>query len=111
MPVIHRPLTGHKDWRELSFYRAYADLALHNIDENRRFEAIVVCCVGLDVLLNTIVDRLLRVSSHRLDNSQTKLLQAIQNKRLTGGAILNQFQRAGVLDKRLLAALIRLNGE
>jgi hypothetical protein len=111
MGIIRRPLTGNRYWKEVSFYRAYADLARINLNEDRYFESIVLCCIGLDVLLNTIAERLIEADSHSLDPRQRRLLQGLRSNQATGGLILKQFQMAYVLDQRFLKALSQLNNQ
>ena len=111
MGIIRRPLTGNRYWKEISLYRAYADLARENLIEGRKFESVLVCCISLDVLLNTIVDRLLNAGPAGLDRHQNHALQGIQNKSTMAGIILQKFQDAHVLDKRLLDAFNKLNRE
>lgn len=113
MAIIRHPLSGHKTLEEVSLYRAYADLAYSNLREDRYFEAIVVCCIGLDVLLNTMLDRLLLFSSSKLDSCQKEILQSMQDQKdpLTAGGIIRLLRMACVLPKRLLGGLERLNQE
>jgi len=109
MTIVNHPLSPGKGWCDVSLYRAYADLAHENFDAGRYFEAIVVCSVGLDILLNTLPDRLLTHSLSRLDHCQQLLISNIENNPMTGGAILRQLRLANVLNRRLAQALDRLN--
>lgn len=111
MSAIRYPLSGGKGFREVSLYKAYVDNARQNLADGHFFEAILVCSVGLDVLLNTLPDRLLLFSSSKLDDCQKKILDDIEQRELTAGAILKQREIACVLDKRLLRALKALNAE
>jgi len=68
MAVIRYPLSGGRGLKEVSLYRDYAFKAWENLQEEHFFEAILVCSVGLNVLLNALPDRLLLFSSSKLDN-------------------------------------------
>ena len=109
MAIIRRPLSPGSGWQDVSFYRSYADSALENISEDRHFEAAVVCCIGLDVLLSTMPDRLLQFSSSKLDLCQIEILREIQKQNLTAGGVLSKLRLACVLDKKLSQALDQLN--
>lgn len=111
MAIIRHPLSGGKGIEEVSLYRAYCDLARENLQEKRHFEAILVCGVGLDVLLNTLPLRLLEFSNSRLGACQKEILRSIQNQTLTAGALIAEFQKACILEARLVRALQRLNAE
>jgi len=111
MGIIRRPLTGNRYWKEVSFYRAYADLARVNLIEERNFESVLVCCIGLDVLLNTIVDRLVNGGYAGLNSHQKQILQGLQSTSTTAGIILQKFRQSHVLDFRLLNAFDNLNRE
>ena len=109
MAIIRRPLSPGSGWQDVSLYRSYADLALENINRDRHFEAAVVCCIGLDVLLNTMPDRLLQFNSSKLDLCQKEVLREIQNTNLTAGGVLSRLRMACVLDRRLWQTLDQLN--
>jgi hypothetical protein len=109
--AIRHPLSGGKEFREVSLYKAYADTARQNLKDGNFFEAILVCSVGLDVLLNALPDRLLLFSSSKLDDCQKRILQNIEKRELTAGRILKQLELACVLDNRLLRAMKALNAE
>jgi hypothetical protein len=111
MGIILQPLTGNRYWKEVSFYRAYADLARDNLINGRNFEAVIVCCIGLDVLINTIVDRLLHGEHPGLSPEQKQILQELQRRSIMSGIILQKFQEGRVLHKRLLVAFHKLNSE
>jgi hypothetical protein len=51
MGTIRHPLSGGREFREVSLYKAYADNARQNLENGHFFEAILVCSVGFDVLL------------------------------------------------------------
>jgi hypothetical protein len=109
MAVTNRPLSPGKGWREVSIYRDYADRARMNLIEDRYFETIVICCIGIDVLLNALPDRLLVFSSEKLTDCQKEVLRSIQSILPTAGAIIGRLEMACVLDRRLLRALKELN--
>ena len=111
MAVIRYPLSGGKEFREESMYSCYADAARVCLEEEKFFDATLVCCVGLDVILNSLPDRLICFSSSKLEDSQTKILEGIENNEppLTGGGIIGRLERARVLDSKLLRALNVLN--
>lgn len=94
---------------EVSFYREYADRALENLNADRYFETIVICSIGLDVILNTLPDRLRLFSSDRLKDYQKEVLSKIQQSQVTAGVIISKLSSAGFLDRRLIRALERLN--
>ena len=94
---------------EVSLYADYADQARRDLDEDRFFETIAVCSIGLDVLLNTLPDRLLLFSSNSLDNCQKRTLTEICGGKFTAGVILKRLDTAAVLDRRLLRALDNLS--
>ena len=111
MGVIKRPLSPGSGWREVSLYRAYADLAKENLDKGSYFESVVICCIGLDVLLNALPDRILLFSISKLNDCQKHILEEIEDRALTAGALLKQLETACVLDRRLLRALNGLNAD
>lgn len=105
MTVIRQPLSGGRGMEEVSLYADYADQARRDLDEGRFFETIAVCLIGLDVLLNTLPDRLLLFSSNKLDECQKRMLGETCGGTFTAGVILNRLDTAAVLDRRLLRAL------
>ena len=108
MAVIRYPLSGGKEFREESMYSCYADAARVCLEEEKFFEATLVCCVGLDVILNSLPDRLICFSCSNLEEPQIRKLE--NNERpLTGGGIIRRLERARVLDSKLLRALNVLN--
>ena len=111
MTFIRRPLSPGSGWQDISLYRAYADLSRENINEGRYFEGVVIACIGFDVLLNTMPDRLLVFNSSRLNASQRATLEMVQKTPLTAGKILSCFRNARVLDRRLQRSLEKLNRE
>jgi len=110
MAIIRYPLSGGKGFKEISLYKDYADRAWRDLTEEKFFETILVCSVGLDVLLNTLPDRLLTFSLPKLNDCQKRILEDIEKRELTAGTILKQLDTACVLDKRLLRSLNGLNG-
>ena len=111
MAVIRHPLSGGKGFKEVSLYKDYADKARKNLKEEHFFEAILVCSIGLDVLLNTLPDRLLLFSSSKLNDCQKRILEEIEKREFTAGAVLKRLGTACVLDRRLLLALNGLNAD
>ncbi len=111
MAVIRYPLSGSKGIVEVSLYRDYADAAFHNLESKRYFDTVVVCSIGLDVLLNTIPDRILTLSARQLNGAQKSTLERIEKGQLTSGSIIKKLKLAGVLHRRLVRALERLNDE
>ena len=110
MVVIRYPLSGGKDFREESLYGAYAEEVHWCLEEKRFFEAILVCCVGLDVILNALPDRLISLSASRLDTEQIRILHDMENKKhLMAGEIIGKLKRASLLDRKLVCALATLN--
>jgi hypothetical protein len=107
---IRRPLSPGYGWLEVSLYRSYADLARENISAGRYFEAIVVCCVGFDVLVNTLPDRIRLHHNDKLTATQQTALENIEEKdQLTAGAILGRLRDASILHWRLDRALKQFN--
>ena len=112
MAVIRYPLSGGKGIREESLYSCYADEVRKCLEEENFFEAILIRCVGLDVFLNSLPDRLICFSSHRLNDCQKRIIERIEGaKSLTGGRIIDQLDLACVLDRKLLSALKTLNAD
>ena len=111
MGVIKKPLSPGGGWREVSLYRTYIDLAKENLDKGSYFEAVAICCIGLDVLLNALPDRILLFSLSKLDDCQKRILEEIEDRTLTAGALLKQLETACVLDRRFLRALNGLNAD
>jgi hypothetical protein len=109
MAVINRPLSLGKGWQDVSIYKDYADLARMNLSDSHYFETIVICCIGIDVLLNTLPDRLLVFSSKKLTDCQKEVLRSIESNHLTAGAIIGKLEMACILHGRLLRALRELN--
>jgi hypothetical protein len=72
MAIIRFPLSPGSGWQEVSIYRDYADRARLNLVEDRYFETIVICCIGLDVLLNALPDRLVLFSADKLTDCQKR---------------------------------------
>jgi hypothetical protein len=86
---IRRPLSPGYGWLEVSLYRSYADIARENISAGRYFEAIVVCCVGFDVLVNILPDRIRLHHDDKLTPRQQNAVRNIEGEdKLTAGAIL-----------------------
>jgi hypothetical protein len=109
---IRRPLSPGGGWTEISFYRTYADLACENLNAGHYFEAIVVTCVGYDVLMNTLPDRIRIHHYKELTSEQQKLIRDIEaREKLTAGEILNKLKEADILHPRLDRALRRFNQE
>ncbi len=107
---IRRPLSPGGGWIEVSLYRAYADLARENLTAGRYFEAILVCSVGYDVLVNTLPDRILIHHSQNLTADQQSAIKGIERKKLlTAGDILNKLRKASILYWRLDRAFTQFN--
>lgn len=111
MAVIRHPLSPSKGWKDVSLYKDYADKARENLQGKHFFETALVCCVGLDVLLNALPDRLLAFRSSDLDDCQKRILEGIETREFTAGRIIKQLETACVLDRRLLRALKELNAD
>lgn len=109
MGIIRYPLSGRKGIIEVSLYKEYADTSFRNLDAKHYFEAVVVCSIGLDVLLNTLPDRLLALSSEELTNAQKGILEEIEKSKITSGNIIQKLKRENILDRRLVRALESLN--
>jgi hypothetical protein len=78
----------------------------------RYFDAIVVSCVGYDVLVNTLPDRIKLHHYEELTPDQRKVIDDIESQdRLTAGAVLTKLAKADVLHWRLDRALSRFNNE
>ena len=109
---IRRPLSPGGGWVEVSLYRAYADVANENLVAGRYFEAIVVSCVGYDVLMNTLPDRIRLHHYGKLKPEQQKVIRDIEaGKKLTAGKILEKMEKADILHRRLDRALFKFNEE
>ena len=108
---IRRPLSPGYGWLEVSLYRSYADLARENISAGRYFEAIVVCCVGFDVLVNTLPDCIRLHYNNKLTAKQQTAMENIEENDhpLTAGAILGRLRDAAILHWRLDRALKQFN--
>jgi hypothetical protein len=108
--LIRRPLSTGYGWYNVSLYRSYADLARENIRAGRYFEAIVVCCVGFDVLVNTLPDRIRLYHNDKLTPEQQTALGLIEaSDILTAGGILTRLRKAVILHWRLDRALQQFN--
>lgn len=109
---IRRPLSPGGGWTEVSLYRAYADLAREHLTAGRYFDAITVSCVGYDVLVNTLPDRIRLHHYDKLTPQQQEVIENIEaSDRLTAGAILNKLKDASVLHWRIDRALRQFNQE
>jgi hypothetical protein len=109
---IRRPLSPGGGWIEVSLYRAYADLARENLTAGRYFEAIVVCSVGYDVLVNTLPDRIRLHYYDKLTPDQQRVIGDIEaSDRQTAGTILNKLREANILHRRIDNALSHFNKE
>ena len=107
---IRRPLSPGAGWIEVSLYRAYAELAREHIADQRYFEAIVVCCLGYDVLVNTLPDRIRVHHYEKLTTDQQKVVGDLEKgERLTAGMILKRLRKANILHWRLDRALSQFN--
>lgn len=111
MAVIRYPLSGGKGIVEVSLYKEYADASFRNLEANRYFETVIACSIGLDVLLNTVPDRMLALSSDQLNAAQKSTLEDIEISQLTSGRIIQKLKHASILDRRLVRALECLNEE
>jgi len=111
MPIL-RPLSPGAGWIEVSLYRAYADSAYEHLIAGRYFDAIVVSCVGYDVLVNTLPDRIRLHHHEELTPDQRKVIDDIEaSERLTAGKLLRKLAKANILHWRLDRALRRFNEE
>jgi hypothetical protein len=109
---VRRPLSPGGGWIEVSLYRAYADSALDCLLAGRYFDAIVVSCVGYDVLVNTLLDRIRLHHYDKLKPQQQKVVGDIETHEIrTAGQVLEQLRGADILDCRLDRALSRFNEE
>jgi hypothetical protein len=109
---ISRPLSPGGGWVEVSLYRVYADLAYENLAAGRYFETIVVSCVGYDVLMNTLLDRIRLHHYGKLKLEEQKVIRNLEaGKKLTAGEILKKLQKANILKRELDRALLRFNEE
>ena len=107
---IRRPLSPGGGWIEVSLYRAYADLAREHLTAGRYFDAIVVSCVGYDVLVNTLPDRIKVHHFEKLTPAQQKAIGKIEvGARLTAGRVLDELKTADILHWRLDRALRKFN--
>jgi hypothetical protein len=102
MTMIRFPLSGSKGLEEVSLYADYAECAQSNLNEGNYFGAVAVCSIGLDVLLNTLPDRILLFSSDRLSDSQKTTLKKVNNGTFTAGAVVGQLKKARILEPRLI---------
>lgn len=109
---IRRPLSPGGGWVDVSLYRAYADSAYEHFMAGRYFDAIVVSCVGYDVLVNTLPDRI-RLHHHgELTPDQIKVIDNIEaSERMTAGKLLVKLEKANILHWRLNRAFMRFNKE
>lgn len=107
---IRRPLSPGGGWIEVSLYREYADLALGHLTAGRYFEAIVISCVGYDVLVDTLLNRI-RIHHHeKLTSEQQKVIEKIEGaKIMTAGNVIKKLKKANILHWRLDRALDRFN--
>lgn len=110
MTPIRRPLSPGSGWVNVSLYRAYADQAREAVLNERYFEAILICCIGLDVLVNAMPDAVLTHHSEKLSSSQRTSSGRIGRKQLTVGQIIIELDSNGIIYKRLSNALRSLNG-
>jgi len=109
---IRRPLSPGGGWIEVSLYRAYADLAREHLTAERYFDAIVVSCVGYDVLVNTLPDRIRLHHLDKLTPKQQKVIGDIEaGDKLTAGTILGKMKDANILHPRIDRALRQFNQE
>jgi hypothetical protein len=110
--LIRRPLSPGGGWIEVSLYREYADLALGHLNAGRYFDAIVISCVGYDVLVNTLSDRIRLHHHEKLTSEQQKVIKKIKGmKIITAGTVISQLKKANVLHRRLDCALDKFNQE
>lgn len=107
---IRRPLSPGGGWVEVSLYREYADLARAHLIARRYFEAIIVSCVGYDVLMNTLLDRIRLRHDDKLTPEQRNKIGGIKD-RLPAGKILDKLEEAEVIHSRLIRALRKFNKE
>jgi hypothetical protein len=109
---IRRPLSPGRGWTEVSLYRAYADIAQEHLINKCYFEAIVICSVGFDVLVNALPDR---IRVHHYDTLTPQQQQAIgrieASDRLTAGGVLKKLTEADILHWRLDRVLTGFNRE
>lgn len=108
--LIRRPLSPGGGWIEVSLYRAYADLAREQLNAHHYFDAIVLTCVGYDVLVNTLPDRIRVHYFEKLTPAQQRAIGKIEvGVRLTAGNLLDEMKKANILHWRLDRALRRFN--
>lgn len=107
---IRRPLSPGGGWIEVLLYREYADLALGHLTAGRYFEAIVISCVGYDVLVDTLLNRI-RIHHHeKLTSEKQKVIEKIEGaKIMTAGNVIKKLKKANILHWRLDRALDRFN--
>jgi hypothetical protein len=109
---IRRPLSPGGGWVEVSLYRAYADLAREHLTDGRYFDAIVVSCVGFDVLVNTLPDRIRLHHYEKLTPAQQKVIGDVEaSPRLPAGPLLTKLRTTTILHWRLDRALEGFNQE
>lgn len=107
---IRRPLSPAGNWVEVSLFRDYAELARQHLNAQRHFEAVIVCAVGYDVLVNLLPDRISLHHDNKLTPEQRKVIGNIAgNNRLTAGGILKELKKADILHRRLDHALCQFN--
>ena len=95
---IRRPLSPGGGGIEVSLYRAYADLASEQLNAHHYFDAIVLSCVGYDVLVNTLPDRIRVHHFEKLTPAQQKAIGKIEvGARLTAGKVLDEMKKANIL--------------
>ena len=107
---IRRPLSPGGKWVEVSLYRSYADSACEHLTAGRFFDAVVVSCVGFDVLVNALPDRIRLHHFEKLTAMQQKIIRDIEmSDRQTAGQILDKLISANILHNRLARALNQFN--
>jgi hypothetical protein len=110
---IYRPLSIGGNWtHDSQLLTAYADSAFKQLTAGHYFDAVLICCVGYDVLVNILVDRLSWLHFDGLTPEQKKVIKDIQARHGSpAGTILCRLRKAGILNSRLDCALSEFNQE
>lgn len=110
---IYRPLSIGGNWTyDAQLLTAYADSAFKRVAARHYFDAVLICCVGYDVLVNILLDRLSWLHFDKLTPEQQKVIEDI--KACGGGPagkILCRLRKTGILNSRLDKALGEFNQE
>jgi len=109
MPTIRFPMSPGGGWCLVSLYSSYAKCVRQNLNDEKPFEAIALSCLCLDVLLHHMLDGLETHHKGKLDAKQIASIRSLQQGKPTSGEVISGLAAAGILDRRLLRALTRLN--